>query len=77
MPTLFSMTRNYSVIFIFGPTSSLFILVISLQYNFVTDLTKDFIAVIQLNQDSTLDVAPKQAKLMESLFSKLSDMNKQ
>lgn len=52
------------LIFIFASTLSLFILVISLQYNFIADLTKDFIAVIQLNQDSTLDAACNQTKLM-------------
>lgn len=59
----FSMAYKYSVIFIFGSTLSLFILVISLQYDFVADLTKDFIAIIQLNQDSTLDAARNQTKL--------------
>lgn len=60
----FSIAHKYSVIFIFGSTSSLFIPVISLQYDFVADLTKDFIAVIQLNQDSTLVAARNQTKLM-------------
>jgi len=44
MLTLFSTTHDYSVIFIFGPTSSLFTVVIGLQYDFVTDLTTNFIA---------------------------------
>lgn len=39
-------------------------LVISLQYDFVADLTKDFIAIIQLNQDSTLGAARNQTKLI-------------
>lgn len=60
----FSIAHKYSVIFVFGSTLSVFILVISLQYDFVADLTKDFIAVIQLNQDSTLDTARNQTKLM-------------
>lgn len=64
----FSVWHDYSVIFIFGPTSSLFILVISLQYGFLTDFTKDFIAITQLNQDSTLNVVRKQTKLTKFVF---------
>lgn len=50
MLTLFSTTHDYLAIFMFGPTLYLFILAISPQYDFVTDLAKDFIAITQLNR---------------------------